>query len=123
MRRLSRAVMAVLVGLGVTWIAWAVLSPVLPPLGAAATIAVIGVTLAGLHLAAEFAERRGWIYYRRRHGSWGAVGAAMAEVQAIYRPGQHHVRQVRERADVYREEDADGDPPTGADQSSVNDTY
>ena len=115
--------MAVLAGLGATWIAWAILSPLLPPLGAAATIATICATLVGLHLAADFAERRGWIYYRRRQGSWGAVGAALAEVQAIYRPGQHHVRQVRERADVYREDDADGDQPNDADQSSVNETY
>ena len=103
--------MALLAGLAITWIAWAILSPLLPPLGVVATIAMLGATLVGLHLLAGFAERRGWIYYRHGHGSWGAVGAAMAEVQAIYRPGQHYVRQVKERADVHRGEDEDGDGP------------
>ena len=103
--------MAVLSGLAVVWIFWAMLSPLLPPLGAASSLAGLGIALFALHLCADAAERRGWIYYRRRRGSWGAVGAAMAEVQAIYRPGQHHVRAVKERADVLREDDegADGD--------------
>ena len=114
--------MALVAGLAVAWMAWTILSPLLPPLGVVATLAMIGATLLGLHLLADFAERRGWIYYRRRHGSWGAVGAAMAEVQAIYRPGQHHVRQVKERADVHREEDDDGDGPKPLAQSSVNET-
>ena len=111
MRRLSRIVMASITGLVIAWIAWTIASPFLPPLGIVTAAALIGALLAALHVAADMAERRGWIYYRRRHGSWGAVGAAMAEVQAIYRPGQHHVRQVKERSDVDREDDEEGDGP------------
>jgi hypothetical protein len=62
-----------------------------------------------LHIVADYAERRGWIYYRKRHGSWQAVGAAMAEVQAIYRPEQQYVRELKERRDTYREDDDGGD--------------
>jgi hypothetical protein len=102
--------MAILTGLAFAWILWAILSPLLPPLGVAATFAFVGVMLMALHLAADLAERRGWIYYRRRNGSWNAVGAAMAEVQAIYRPGQHYVRQVRERSDLHREDDEESGP-------------
>ena len=91
MRRLSRWFMALLTGTAIAWIAWALVSPWLPPLGAAATVAGVAAALCALHLLADYAEHRGWIYYRKRHGSWQAVGAAMAEVQAIYRPGQHHV--------------------------------
>lgn len=109
MRRLSRWVMAMLAGLALAWAAWAILAPILPPLGAAATLAGIAVALLALHLLADRAEHRGWIYYRKRHGSWDAVGAAMAEVQAIYRPGQHYVREVQERAAVHREDDDEGD--------------
>jgi hypothetical protein len=109
MRRLSRWFMAGLTGLGLAWIVWATLSPLLPPVGVAATIAGFGAALVALHVSADAAERRGWIYYRKRQGSWDAVGAAMAEVQGIYRPAQHHVRQVRERGDVHREEDEEGD--------------
>jgi hypothetical protein len=109
MRRLSRWFMAALTGLAVVWILWAVLSPLLPPAGVAATLGSLTLALVALHLLADAAERRGWIYYRKRQGSWDAVGAAMAEVQAIYRPGQHHVRQVKERGDVHREDDDEGD--------------
>jgi hypothetical protein len=109
MRRLSRWFMAGLTGLGLAWVAWAILSPLLPPMGVAATIVGLGAALVSVHLCADVAERRGWIYYRKRQGTWGAVGAAMAEVQAIYRPGQHHVREVKERGDVYRDDDDEGD--------------
>lgn len=101
--------MASLTALAVLWILWAILSPLLSPLGAAATIGSLALALVAVHLLADAAERRGWIYYRRRQGSWDAVGAAMAEVQTIYRPGQHHVRQVKERGDVHREDDDEGD--------------
>jgi hypothetical protein len=107
-RQLSRWFMAVLTGLALAWIAWAVLSPVLPPLGVAGTLVGAGAGLFALHLFADYAERREWIYYRTRHGTWNAVGAAMAEVQAIYRPGQQHVRELKERADVRREDDDEG---------------
>jgi len=109
MRRLSRWFMAALTGLAVVWMLWAVLSPLLPPAGVAATLGSLTLALVALHLLADAAERRGWIDYRKRQGSWDAVGAAMAEVQAIYRPGQHHVRQVKERGDVHREDDDEGD--------------
>ncbi len=111
MRTLSGRFMALLAGGAVAWIVWAIVSSLLPPLGAAATMVALVLTIVGLHLLADHAEHRGWIYYRKRRGSWGAVGAAMAEVQAIYRPGQHYVRAVKERADMHREDDEDGDRP------------
>lgn len=116
MVRLARGFFALLTGVVLIWIAWALVSPWLPPIGAAAAVLGLGAALIALHVLADYAERRGWIYYRRRHGSWQAVGAAMAEVQAIYRPGQHYVREVRERADVHREDDDEGD---GVPRSSV----
>lgn len=109
MLRLARGFFAILTGVALTWIAWALVSPVLPPIGAAAAVLGLMAALMSLHLLADYAERRGWIYYRRRHGSWRAVGAAMAEVQAIYRPGQQYVREVRQRQDVHREDDDGGD--------------
>lgn len=100
--------MAFLAGIAIAWIAWAIVSPWLPPLGAAATLAGLAGALFGLHLLATYAEHRGWIYYRARQGSWQAVGAAMAEVQAIYRPEQQYVRELEERRDTYREDDEAG---------------
>ena len=97
--------MAGLTGAAIAWMAWAIVSPWLPPLGAAATLTGVASALFALHLLAAYGESRGWIYYRKRRGSWDAVGAAMAEVQAIYRPGQHHIRQVKERRETHREDD------------------
>ena len=78
--------------------------------------ALVVVALVGcaLHRLALWAEGRGWIYYRRRHGSWGAVGAAMSEVHAIYEPGRQYVKRLKEDAHVHAEQDDEGDrPPDG----------
>lgn len=111
MRRLSRGLMAILVGGAIAWVAWALLNPFLPDMGAAATAVGFVAVLYGLHKVAQRAERRGWIYYQHRHGSWGAVGAAMTEVHAIYRPGMRHVKEFTEDMHVHREDDDEGDRP------------
>jgi len=55
---------------------------------------------------------RGWIYYRKRHGSSGALGTAFLEVQSVLEPGKRHVLEVRKNAEP--EEDDSGDPPQPA---------
>jgi hypothetical protein len=109
MRQLSRWFMALLAGGAVTWALWAILEPVLPDSSALATLGGFMVALFALHKLAQWAEARGWIYYQKRHGSWGAVGAAMSEVHAIYRPGERYVKQLKEDAHVYEEDDDEGD--------------
>ena len=75
--------------------------------------AVIGLAILGgcygLHNAAEWAERRGWIYYRKNPGSGGAFGNAFLEVQSIIEPSARHVLEERVKDD--REDDENGDPP------------
>ncbi len=61
-----------------------------------------------LHRTALWMEARGWIYYRRRHGSSGAIGNAFMEVQSLLEPGKRHVVQVK-RAEAV-EQDPDGHP-------------
>jgi hypothetical protein len=77
------------------------------------TYAVIGLAILGgaygLHKAAEWAERRGWIYYRKKRGSSGALGNAFLEVQSIVEPSARHVLEERVKDD--REDDENGDPP------------
>ena len=54
-------------------------------------------------------EARGWIYYRRRRGSAGTLGAAFLSVQSLIEPGKRHV--VGELRRDESEDDASGDPP------------
>lgn len=104
--------MTLLAGGAVAWALWATIQPVLPQSSAPATAAGFVAVLFGLHKLAQWAESRGWIYYQRRHGSWGAVGAAMSEVHAIYRPGERYVKQLKEDAHVYEDDDDVGDGST-----------
>jgi hypothetical protein len=64
----------------------------------------------GLHRLALWAEARGFVYYRRRRGSSGALGNALLEVQAVFEPAQRHVveERVRQRSDAAES----GDPPS-----------
>jgi hypothetical protein len=71
-------------------------------------LAVLGGLLC-LHRIAVWAERRGWIYYRTKHGSSGALGNAFLEVQAIVEPSARHVLEERVKDDLEAEET--GDPP------------
>jgi hypothetical protein len=65
--------------------------------------------LYGLHRIAVWAERRGWIYYRGKHGSSGSLGSALLEMQAIIEPSKRHVLEERTK-DASDTQDA-GDPP------------
>jgi hypothetical protein len=48
-------------------------------------------------------ERRGWIYYRhsRRHGA----GTALLNIEAFFQPSRQHVIELRQDAELVREED------------------
>lgn len=52
-----------------------------------------------LHRIAVWAERRGWIYYRAKRGSSGALGNALLEVHAIVEPSARHVLEERLKDD------------------------
>jgi hypothetical protein len=114
MRRLSRWFMAALAAGALVWASWALASPVLPDVSYWGTSLVVIAALFTLHKLAQWAESRGWIYYQKRHGSWGAVGAAMSEVHAIYRPGERYVKELKEDAHVYEEDDDLSAGPAGS---------
>ena len=67
------------------------------------------VLLYGLHRVALWAERRGWIYYRRRRGTSAALGNALLNVQSLVEPSRKHV--LEERVKETRHDDESGDPP------------
>jgi hypothetical protein len=73
--------------------------------------AVVAAVVYGLHRSAVWAERKGWIYYRKARGSSGTLGSALLEVQSLLEPSKRHVVEERRR-DVAEDEES-GDPPLG----------
>jgi hypothetical protein len=75
-----------------------------------ALLALVAVTaLYGLHRLALWAERRGWIYYRRTRASPGTVPRAVLEVQSLFEPSKRYVLEQKARDQV--EDEDGGDPP------------
>ncbi|HEY2152299.1 MAG TPA: hypothetical protein VGH34_15930 [Vicinamibacterales bacterium] len=72
-------------------------------------IAGAGAILLALHRLALRMEDRGWVYYRRQHGSSGSLGSACLEVQATLEPSKRHVIEIVRRDDF--EDDDSGAPP------------
>ena len=71
--------------------------------------ALVATTMYALHRLALWMEDRGWIYYRKRRGSSGVLGAAFLELQSIYEPGRRYVLEEI-RSDEMETQDS-GDPP------------
>ena len=69
-------------------------------------IVVVAGVLYAIHLLATWAESRGWMHYRKRHGSV-TVGSAFLEVQALMEPGTRHVLEQRRRDDFDDQESGD----------------
>jgi hypothetical protein len=79
-----------------------------------ATLALVGLAAVYCaHRLALWAEDRGFLYYRRRRGSSGALANAFLEVQAIVEPARRHVveERVRQRIEVA---ETGGRPDAGA---------
>ena len=66
---------------------------------------VVGV-LYSLHLLATWAEKRGWVYYRKKHGS-ATVGSAFLEIQALMEPSKRYELEQRRRDDFDDQESGD----------------
>jgi hypothetical protein len=74
--------------------------------------AVIGA-LAALYLADRLLlkmEERGWIYYRKKHGTTDRVGEAALRLQAILEPSKQYA--IEEKEKTAKEEHPNGAPPT-----------
>lgn len=67
------------------------------------------VLLYGLHRLALWAEARGWIYYRKKHGGSGALSSAVLEVQSLFEPSKRYVLEEKRREQVEGEDS--GEPP------------
>ena len=70
-------------------------------------IAVVGLFL--LDKLALWAEERGWIYYRTKRSSSGAIGNAFLELQSFFEPSKRHV--IEERKRIKKDQQQSGDKP------------
>lgn len=57
------------------------------------------------------AERRGWIYWRRRKASVSRASSALLSIQSIFEPDREHVVEERAREEADIDVAADDDPP------------
>jgi hypothetical protein len=74
------------------------------------TGAIIGTGLWLLHRFLSYAEDRGWIYYRKKRGSYGGLGVT-SNFLNMYDPSRKHLQQVVRDGEWKRAEDDDGDDP------------
>ena len=66
------------------------------------------VLLWGIHRFLGYAEDRGWVYYRKKRGSYGGLGVT-SNFLNIYDPSRRHLQQAVREVEWKRNEDDDGD--------------
>ena len=74
-------------------------------------LALVGGALYALDRLGLYAERRGWVYYRKRRGSV-PLATAVLETQALFDPSK---RYVLEATRTNPEESESGGPPKSKD--------
>ena len=62
----------------------------------------------GMHRFLTYAEERGWVYYRKKRGSYGGLGAT-SNFLNMYDPSRKHLQQAVRECEWKRDEDDDGD--------------
>ena len=77
-------------------------------------VIVAVAALYALHRFLTYAEHCGWIYYRKKRGSYGGLGVT-SNFLNMYDPSRKHLQQVVREGEWKREEDDDGDRPDGHD--------
>ena len=69
------------------------------------------MVLWGLHRFLTYAEGRGWVYYRKKRGSYGGLGVT-SNFLNMYDPSRRHLQQAVREVEWKRDEDDDGDRPS-----------
>jgi len=77
----------------------------------AISLALAAAGLWVLHRFLSYAEDRGWIYYRKKRGSYGGLGVTSSFLN-MYDPSRKHLQQVVREGEWKRDEDDDGDDPS-----------
>jgi hypothetical protein len=73
-------------------------------------IAVAAVGLWLLHRFLSYAEDRGWIYYRKKRGTYGGLHSTTNFLN-MYDPSRQHLQEAVRESEWKRDEDDDGDDP------------
>lgn len=76
----------------------------------ALTVVLVVAGLWLLHRCLTYAENRGWIYYRKKRGSYGGLHVTTNFLN-MYDPSRRHLQDVVRMQEWKREEDDDGDDP------------
>ncbi len=71
-------------------------------------LAVGGLWL--LHRCLTYAENRGWIYYRKKRGTYGGLHSTTNFLN-MYDPSRKHLQEAVREGEWKRDEDDDGDHP------------
>lgn len=102
--------MGALVAISLASIAFTIISNIWPRADPAWTIGGITLGFVGLHCFLLYSEHRGWIYYLKRRGSYGGLGAT-SDFLNMYDPSRKHMQQSVREPEWKRDEDDDGDDP------------
>jgi hypothetical protein len=73
-----------------------------------AVAVAVAVALWTLHRFLSYAEDRGWVYYRKKRGSYGGLHVTTNFLN-IYDPSRKHLQEVIREGEWKRDEDDDGD--------------
>jgi hypothetical protein len=63
------------------------------------------------HRFFSYAENRGWIYYRKKRGSYGGLGVT-SNFLNMYDPSRKHLQEVVRESEWKRDEDDDAGSPS-----------
>lgn len=74
------------------------------------TVVLIAAGAWLLHRVLCYAEDRGWIYYRRKRGSYGGLHVTTNFLN-MYDPSRRHLQEVVREAEWKRDDDDDGGGP------------
>jgi len=110
MERLAQWVTVAMFVLVLASVGAVTLAPRWPDVHPAWTAALAVLALLGLHRFLQYCERRGWIYYTQKRGSYGGLGVT-SEFLNMYDPSRKHLQQTARMAEWKRDEDDDGDDP------------
>ncbi len=81
---------------------------------------VIVVVLLAVDRLLLWAEKKGWIYYRRNKPGRGASTYHLMEIHSIFEPGFEEVIEAKLHEE--QREDESGDPPAADDGDRPSDT-
>jgi hypothetical protein len=78
----------------------------------AVAVAVVIAALWVVHRFLSYAEGRGWVYYRKKRGSYGGLHVTTNFLN-MYDPSRKHLQEVVREGDWKRDEDDDGGDAAG----------